>query len=199
VHEHLQIPLGRIELSKFSDNIWSAGCGDEVCTIGLYTSHYGQTKNIPVVRVGHIALMPDEPIRTRKGYVAGYLIETKSIAGLSGSPVYVNVPQVRMKDGRQEFLNGPTYIPLGILVGYHVVESKTDQILVPQYQEGNMVESGAAHGVDERNTGFAVVIPIERVIEIFEIDSLVKHLDIEADRHYKESGYVASGEPTDGS
>lgn len=65
--------------------------GDEVYAVGLYTSHYGLTKNIPVVRIGHVALLPgEEPVRGPGGYVDAYLIELRTIGGLSGSPVFLN-------------------------------------------------------------------------------------------------------------
>ena len=109
--------------------------GDEVCVVGLYTTHYGHTRNIPVARVGHIAAMPEEKVMTDRGYVVGYLIECHSIGGLSGSPVYWNVPQLRVLDGVIQKFDNPQYVPLGILIGYHVIESKEDEIVVPQFQQ----------------------------------------------------------------
>jgi len=64
------------------------GIGEEVFITGLFTSHFGKKKNIPIVRVGNIAAMPDEPIKTKLGLVEGYLIEARSLGGLSGSPVF---------------------------------------------------------------------------------------------------------------
>jgi hypothetical protein len=79
----------------FGDNPMSgAGLADEVITIGLLTVHYGTTRNAPVVRVGNLALIPDEPVLVT--YQGGlqrrmrlYLTELRSISGLSGSPVFL--------------------------------------------------------------------------------------------------------------
>ncbi len=149
---------------------WNPSVGDEVTTIGLYTSHYGLARNIPVVRIGHIAMMPGEPVRTDAGYVEAYLIETKSIAGLSGSPVHLQIPRVRINpdNGHLQILNEEVSILLGVMIGYHVVESAEDQIAVPQFQDSNFKQTGGITA--ENNTGFAVVIPITRVQEIMESD-----------------------------
>jgi len=174
VYDFQLISLDRQQCEKDRREFWEPGTGDEVVAIGLYTSHYGLTKNIPVVRVGHIAALPDESVRTEFGYVAAYLIETKSIAGLSGSPVFLSVPQIKISDGDLMISKQKTHPIIGVLVGYHVVETKEDQIAVPQFQQNNGSKAASAErGVDERNTGFAVVIPIERIFDILEKPELV--------------------------
>src|SRR5262249_41522483 len=126
------ILLNRAEFEAIKKDIWNPGLGDEVATIGLYTSQYGQAKNVPVVRIGHIAMLPDEPVASHRGYVKAYLIETRSIAGLSGSPVFVNLPLTRMNEnGKIEVRDGVGVILIGISIGYHLVRSKEDQISVP--------------------------------------------------------------------
>jgi hypothetical protein len=81
-------PNGFIPTKEFSETF--IGLGSEVAIVGLFRSHYGRNKNIPIVRVGNIAAMPSEPIKTSyAGYIQAYLIEARSIAGLSGSPVVV--------------------------------------------------------------------------------------------------------------
>src|SRR5262249_33277136 len=130
---------------------WEPGPGDEIATIGLYTSHSGVSKNIPVVRIGHLAMMPDEPVLTQNGvYLKAYLVEVRSIAGLSGSPVFLNVPQIRVVDAKIEVRSGLGVIFIGMMLGYHVVASAEDQIVV-QGTQGGEVESEIP--VDERNTG----------------------------------------------
>ena len=88
VYDVLVYELSREKLAKRRQTFQDVGLGDEVCAIGLYTSHHGLTKNIPVVRIGNLAAMPEEPLRTPKGYAAAYLVELRTIAGLSGSPVF---------------------------------------------------------------------------------------------------------------
>ena len=72
--------------------------GDEVFTLGLLTKHFGATKNIPITRIGNIAAMPDEPVDLGDafGMQEVYLIESRSIGGLSGSPVFLATPPYRL-------------------------------------------------------------------------------------------------------
>jgi hypothetical protein len=119
-------------------------------------------------------MLPEERIRTQNGrYVEAYLIELRSLAGLSGSPVLINPPREDIKDGRLAIREGDMYPWLGILVGLHVVESKEDQVLVPRFQESGSeaLDEDARDdegSLDQRNTGFGVVIPIERALDIVE-------------------------------
>jgi hypothetical protein len=63
------------------------GIGDEVFLTGLFTKRYGTQKNIPIVRSGIISAMPEEPIQDSPNSVPynAYLIEVRSIGGLSGN------------------------------------------------------------------------------------------------------------------
>ncbi|WP_119268771.1 S1 family peptidase [Taklimakanibacter deserti] len=164
--------------------------GDDVYAVGLYTSHYGLTKNIPVVRSGHVALLPgEEPVRGPEGnYLDAYLVELRTIAGLSGSPVFLNPPQMRSRDGKVEHLEGDHYLPIGVLIGYHVVESKQDQVLVPQWQTSDPdADPPASLSLDERNTGFGVVVPIEKVFEM--IKNMEPALKAALERHKSQSRF----------
>ena len=67
--DHMFIPMDRKEWEGARREVWEEKLGDEIVTLGLYSSHFGELKNIPVVRVGHIAMMPGEPVRTSFGYV----------------------------------------------------------------------------------------------------------------------------------
>jgi hypothetical protein len=62
------------------------GIGDEAFTVGLYTRHPGKSRNIPIVRIGNIAAVPEEPLTTKRGAMDAFLVETRSIGGISGSP-----------------------------------------------------------------------------------------------------------------
>lgn len=70
-----------------------SGLGDEIFIIGLFAHLSGQQRNQPIVRTGTIAMMPDEPIPTEQGPMEAFLIEARSIGGMSGSPVFVRVAQ----------------------------------------------------------------------------------------------------------
>ena len=153
-----------------SRNVWPYDIGDEISTVGLYTSHYGATKNLPVVRTGNIAMMPSEPVQTNAGYVRAYLVEARSLAGLSGSPVFANVPALTPSQKNQhaiEIRDQPLVSLIGIMLGYHVVSSAEDQIPAPD--ERPLLES--------RNTGLGVVAPIETVLDLLESDQATQRFN----------------------
>jgi hypothetical protein len=158
------VALDRAEFGKQRAK-WEWDIGDEVAILGLYGTHFGQLKNVPVTRIGHISLMPGEPVISHRGEIVAYLVEGKSISGLSGSPVFVNAPQVKIDNGRWGVLTGPLLIPMGMVLGYHSVESKEDQISVPE-MHGENVEDDAPP-VD-RNTGLTTVVPFEAILDMVE-------------------------------
>lgn len=164
--------------------------GDPVCLVGLYTSHHGRISNVPVVRTGNVAAVPGEPVQTEYGYTPAYLVELRSIAGLSGLPVFQTFHPVTVRDGkvihREELASGGDII--GVLVGYHRVESKEDQIVVPRFQQAS-VQDEDAYSRDELNTGFGVVIPIERVCDIFEEEGAVAARNDSKAKHRAKTGY----------
>jgi hypothetical protein len=71
--------------------------GSDVFIVGLLTTYYGERKNNPIFRFGHVAMFPDGPIdwvdyRGQSEQRAQlYLIETQSYAGNSGSPVFFSL------------------------------------------------------------------------------------------------------------
>lgn len=63
--------------------------GDDVFVPGLFVPSSGSKQNLPIVRSGTIARMAGERIPWRGRMINAHLIETRSISGLSGSPVFV--------------------------------------------------------------------------------------------------------------
>jgi hypothetical protein len=111
------------------------------------------------VRLGNIALMPEEPIETRDyGFMEAYLIEARSIGGLSGSPVFVHVGGIRANRMR-----GNKYYWLGLIHGHwNLPTSDTDNSNKDQL-------SGEAI-----NTGIAIVVPATKILEIINRKELVE-------------------------
>jgi len=70
------------------------GPGDEVFVTGLFTSLRPGPTVLPIVRTGNVAMIPDRKIPTQKfGNMDAYLIEVRSLGGLSGSPVFLIEPE----------------------------------------------------------------------------------------------------------
>ena len=164
--------------------------GDEICVVGLYTTHYGYVRNMPVARIGHIAALPEERVATHRGHIYGYLVECQSIAGLSGSPVFWTVPRFKIEG--DQIMQQRAHFPLGILIGYHVIESSQDEMVVPKFQQpprAGLTADLANPKSEERRTGFAVVVPINHVFEIFESEQIIAILKDAATRIKNRSGY----------
>jgi len=131
------------------------GVGDEVFLVGLFINHAGSKRNIPIVRVGNIAGMPEEPVQTQQGLMDAYLIEARSIGGLSGSPVFVHLPPVRFREGKPKFLQGDYFYLLGLMHGHWDLPlSDTDMI-------GEDVLNKQAI-----NMGIAIVAPVSKILEV---------------------------------
>jgi hypothetical protein len=77
------------------------GVGDEVYLPGLFSFAPGAKRNTPIVRFGNIAMLPDEQVQVDSGFVDAYLIEARSIGGISGSPVFVRKTVEIVLDGHQ--------------------------------------------------------------------------------------------------
>jgi hypothetical protein len=135
--------------------------GDEVFATGLFTSHQGDAHNIPIARFGNIAATVDEPILTEYGDMHGYLVEVKSLAGLSGSPVFVRFHAPGYAGG----VPAVTFL-IGLMHGHFLVENPEDAISV----------SGKDKATGQINTGIGLVIPADYVLD------LVNHPDREAER-----------------
>lgn len=139
--------------------------GDEVFVTGLFIHHHGTKKNLPIIRVGNIAAMLGEKIQTKNSFMEAYLIEARSIGGLSGSPVFLNLGIVRKLGGQIKYRQGDDFHNLlGLIFGhYDSSVSKIDEITEDIGE------------IERVNTGIAIVTPIIKLVEIFSQDEIVKH------------------------
>lgn len=130
------------------------GLGDELAIIGLFTRFFGQTKLVPLVRTGNIAMMPKDKLSTNPfGDMEAYLAEGRSIGGLSGSPVFVRNTanmQVKTADGKPSLIAGlGQFHLLGLVHGHWdlpVSFSDTEQ-------------------AEAVNMGVSVIVPAKKILE----------------------------------
>ena len=123
----------------------SIGAGDEVFITGLFAQLSGAARNLPVVRMGNIAMMPDEPVTTGIGDIEAYLIEARSIGGLSGSPAFV----------RETTPSGVgSFYLLGLMHGHWDIPVK------------NRANIGGIYSGGAINTGIAIVVPSKKILEV---------------------------------
>jgi len=130
--------------------------GDEVFTAGLFWPHKGRSKNIPIVRVGNIAAVREEKIELRKGLFSDlYLMEVRSVGGLSGSPVFIDI--VNAKDYKRDAGNiryGARFRVIGVLTGHFKgSDSESISMQIPESE------------LDKLNMGIAYLTPAEKIIE----------------------------------
>lgn len=133
------------------------GVGDEVFITGLFVNHVGAERNLPIVRVGNIAGMPSEPVSTPLGAADAYLIEARSIGGLSGSPVFVNLMGVRTLPGQLR-IGGRHHLLLGLVHGHWDMRATPDA--------SEITSDGLRDEVV--NMGVAIVVPASKITEIID-------------------------------
>ncbi len=171
----------------------SIGIGDEIFTVGLFTQHAGRSRNIPIVRSGILSAMPHDPLVAQDGSrYAAYLIELRSIGGISGSPVFVYLDARRayksnVDEGKYQILF------LGMIRGHWDLKKElgTDAEVV-EYD----VPMGHVKG-ENLNTGIAVVTPSQHVLMALESPTIkgireAKMKEVEKENQITEdSGQVA--------
>ena len=151
----------KVELEKI-------GLGEETIIAGLFAPHHGNTKNIPIVRIGSIAAMPEEKVITRIGQIDAYLVEARSIGGLSGSPVFVNMGIMRDRGGVLE------------------IEKRVDGTR----SLGTIYLLGLMHGhYDEEkvNMGIGIVVPATKILEVINQEAALREEKRLRERHALEN------------
>lgn len=139
---------------------------------GYFYQHGGTQRNIPIVRLGSIAALPEEPVRAivgtennpREALVEAYLAETRSQQGLSVPPAFV----VPMKPVNTLGLVYPTsiYTPktprpvyfLGVMTGHFGVKAAEFE--------------GSRGQLAKVKVGISIVVPHNKLVELFETEAV---------------------------
>ncbi|HEV7925040.1 MAG TPA: hypothetical protein VGR14_06785 [Verrucomicrobiae bacterium] len=154
------MPVGMFVKKSQVESI-GVGPGDELVISGLFSRHPGKTKNMPIIRIGHIAMMPDDPVPTQSfGDMEAYLIEARSIGGLSGSPVLL------LKHVYTHEVVVQLYL-LGLVHGHW--DTPSDAMT-----DAMGAKSGILAGV---NMGIAIVTPAQKILDIIESKPLLEERD----------------------
>jgi hypothetical protein len=135
------------------------GPGDDVFMPGLLIHHPGKTRIMPVVRIGTIAALPEDPVNLETGEDVVGLLEVRSIGGVSGSPVFVHLPFWRDTEKGQSFVSmggkadsgGENWL-LGVMHGFYPV--------------GRNDPDDVSGGDEDMNTGIAVVVLVDRIMDL---------------------------------
>lgn len=152
--------------------------GQEVFMVGRYVNREGRQRNIPTARFGHIAQLPYEPIRTSAGIEQeGFLVDMRSLAGFSGSPVFVYRDRPDLTTDVERWVTGFEQRFLGIDFGHLPFYGKV--------LDGHHVPVNPTMFA-EQNSGMAAVIPAWRILQI-----LFEDEDVVAKREQGEAEWVA--------
>jgi hypothetical protein len=147
------------------------GLGDEVFTVGLFTRYFGRSTLIPIVRTGNIAMMPKEKVPLAHfGLADVYLVEGRSIGGLSGSPVFcretMQMPGMD-QNGRKRAIAGVGRIHfLGLMHGHWDLPR----------------EFADAEQAEAVNMGISIVIPATKILEILFSPALIEARGVAAQK-----------------
>jgi hypothetical protein len=152
---HKTLDARFIPISNFltEDNIktFGIGSGDEVFMTGLFVNAAGTFQNMPIVRMGSIALMPSEKISHGGKLIDAYLVESRSIGGLSGSPAFVSATiRVAYPSKPQQFywVPGQSFF-LGLVRGHW-----------------DILPNRALLEAEKVNMGISVVVPAAKIKEL---------------------------------
>lgn len=133
--------------------------GSDVFFTGLFTAHVGEQRNYPIVRFGHIAMLPDEKVRWDGALMDLYLIESSSYGGNSGSPVFLYL--------------GADRTPGSLVVGPPIL--RLAGVMMGAFSIGVPVQVQTAESMlSYSNMGIAAVVPSYHLREIILSDELAK-------------------------
>lgn len=163
----LKLDIRYLPLAMFVSDVVvkekNIGIGDEVFITGLFTRVQRTARNIPIVRIGKIAMMPGERIPFLDGLLDAYLIESRSIGGLSGSPVFVrSTANLRgLTDGNHQpvsaCITSNTFWLLGSMIGHW--EVRPQDLLVQQ---------------EAVNMGISAMVPAQKIVEVLNHPELLE-------------------------
>jgi hypothetical protein len=161
--------------------------GDEVFFPGLFWPHKG-SRNIPIVRVGNVSALREENIETQFGLMDVYLVEARSIGGLSGSPVFIDILANRI--AKEVQLNPPIIGPsrfrlIGLITGhFRGLDDQAGSTAVPPAEQERL------------NMGIAFVAPGEKILEALAIFVDEERKEREEYRAEKRSSMAFDGVPS---
>lgn len=166
--------------------------GDEIFIPSTFPGHTGERRNIPVARVGNIAAPPLEVVRDGSPTAPAYLIETKSLGGTSGAPVFLHLAPHQRRgmpthdprpDGSPGFV--VPYALIGMVLGAHGGQYAAD--FVRTDKEENIIGRDS-----EFNAGISVVLPVAHITQLLEREDMKAAREASLEAIKRNSGYRPS-------
>jgi hypothetical protein len=150
---------------------FDVGEGDEVILIGLFTPHPGTSRSEPVMRFGHIARKPFDPVPVKmdpapnadRVEVPAYLVEATAWGGQSGSPALLYLAPDRQPGKIVLGADGGGDIGLlGLVHGHY-----------PHRQRISLGDEGTT-AVADLNAGVSVVIPAQDIHDLLDSEEIAR-------------------------
>jgi hypothetical protein len=172
------------------------GIGSQVFMTGMFSLVSGNPFDLdsaqtipvePILRTGNIAMIPKSQIQTHYGFSDVYLIEARSLGGLSGSPVFVRETvqfPAKFADGRDGLASAYGDVRLlGMMHGHWDIRESdlNNPTIAPELR----------HGV---NIGIGIVVPAEKILETINQPRLVE-FRAEANTRYEREAKTSTGPP----
>jgi hypothetical protein len=169
-----ELTLDTLALTRQKARELNVGPGDEAYMVGRFIAHGGRVTNNPIARFGSISLMPNPNELVRDGRdkdVEAYLIEMRSHAGFSGSPVFLLIPQRSFRgvigDASLEDIVTKFRL-LGIDTGH-----KANALPVKQLNAFGSWETSKDIWVDHP-TDVAIVCPIWKIVDLLHREDIAE-------------------------
>lgn len=144
------------------------GSGDETFVVGRFQSVEGKQQNTPSTRWGAFSQMDIEPLLNplgKKRYA--YLIETHSISGFSGSPVFAYIDLSRPRPELDTMYLSKTYMWLiGVDMGHWPIHEK-----VEYRDDGEWRRETGTRVL--ANSAMMSVVPIARLWDLIDLPEFV--------------------------
>lgn len=179
-------------LSPEQLKVEAIGIGNMTYTVGLFRLLSGEKRNMPICHFGSIAMLPDDeripivdwtdPSRERRIRVGGYLVESQSLSGLSGSPVFVRPEHEIDLSQHITFPGGTPWLRKEDSPAYAFARAQIRLLGVWQGSweappdEVRAVQGRIAAGV-KVPVGMGIVVPSARIVELLEESEVKKNRD----------------------
>jgi hypothetical protein len=181
------IPVEKL-ITKEVIELEGIGPGDDAFIIGRFIAYGGKKSNAPSVRFGNISMMPGEPVVNPKTGAKQecFLVESHTISGYSGSPVFVQILPNTMRP-----IQHPA-VPL-LTLGHMAKDFKMwllgiDHGHLPHFDD--VVDARDKRHPDgwrvRSNSAMMAVIPAWKIKEILESEEFMKQRQLEDERFGRE-------------
>jgi hypothetical protein len=176
-------------LTQQKSAMHDVGIGDEVFMVGRFINHEGRQRNNPSVRWGHIGMMPVDVVDPQDDLREPekcFVIETHSISGYSGSPVFVrpfSTPKLSPRYTESHATNTHVYVSVPPSFESPLTQMH-EQMSAGPWLLG--IQKSYLHYTDKRgvvaNTGMSCVVPSWHILDLLNSPKLTAQRRSEQER-----------------